>query len=114
MGVSACVGASATVHALYVCVCECVCVCVRVCVCERERESFSPWRMALADELASAGEELLERELKGDCLNRSSRNGLRVESHTHTYTNPHQPLHIIAIAINRQLAQTNAFWDDRQ
>lgn len=36
-----------------------------------------PWNAALADELASAGEELLERELKGDCLKHSSRNGLK-------------------------------------
>ncbi len=36
-----------------------------------------PWKAALVEELASAGEELLERELKGDCLKHSSRNGLK-------------------------------------
>lgn len=38
---------------------------------------FLPWNAALAEEPASAGEELLERELKGDCLKHSSRNGLK-------------------------------------
>jgi len=58
-----------------VCVCAYLCasvsVCVCVCVC------VLPWNSALAEELGSAGEELLERELKGDCLKHSSRNELK-------------------------------------
>lgn len=48
-----------------------------------------PWNAALVEELASAGEELLERELKGDCLKHSSRNGLKHRNMMHdtnTYT----------------------------
>lgn len=37
----------------------------------------SPLNGTLVEELASAGEVLLERELKGDCLKHSSRNGLK-------------------------------------
>lgn len=65
--------------------CVCVCVsttrlemflsCVRACVL--------PWNAALVEELASAGEELLERELKGDCLKHSSKNGLKHRDKMH-------------------------------
>lgn len=46
-------------------------------VCANTSASVLPWNAALVEELASAGEELLERELKGDCLKHSSRNGLQ-------------------------------------
>lgn len=46
-------------------------------VCGNTSACSLPWNAALVEELASAGEELLERELKGDCLKHSSRNGLR-------------------------------------
>lgn len=45
-------------------------------VCGNTSACSLPWNAALVEELASAGEELLERELKGDCLKHSSRNGL--------------------------------------
>lgn len=41
------------------------------------------------DELASAGEELLEPELKGDCLKHSSRNGLKHDTGELGRTRPH-------------------------
>lgn len=39
-------------------------------------ESVLPCWATLLEDPASAGEELLERVLKGDCLKRSSRKGL--------------------------------------
>lgn len=46
----------------------------------------------MAEEPASAGEELLERELKGDCLKHSSRKGLERNTHNNASSKTSSPL----------------------
>lgn len=49
-------------------------------------ERFLPCWATLLEDPASAGEELLERVLKGDCLKRSSRKGLENHKATIRFT----------------------------
>lgn len=71
----------------------CLTICIRMNGCVI---FVSPWKAALVEELASAGEELLERELNGDCLKHSSRNELKQRNVVILPTLIHSP-HIICL-----------------